>query len=154
MPPSTPSLEHGCRISPQVGPKRNAEVLGAGLDLDRGRPRQRLAAKHQLCDKFVKFAGSDYCRKVEWQRDHGVAPSISLNVQALCFTGELRGSNEDTMKTLAYSNNIPFIDVWNGVFGGTYQAALMFDDKHCNTAGYTAIANFILPALAAGFKAA
>ncbi|WP_349643883.1 GDSL-type esterase/lipase family protein [Bradyrhizobium sp. LTSP849] len=58
------------------------------------------------------------------------------------------------MKSLAYSNNIPFIDVWNGVFGGTYQASLMFDTKHCNTAGYTAIANFIVPALAAGFKAA
>lgn len=58
------------------------------------------------------------------------------------------------MKSLAYSNNIPFIDVWNGVFGGTYQAALMFDDKHCNTAGYTAIASYIKPALAAGFLAA
>jgi lysophospholipase L1-like esterase len=57
-------------------------------------------------------------------------------------------------KSLAYSNNIPFIDVFNGVFGGTYQATLMFDTKHCNIAGYTAIANFVLPALAAGFKAA
>lgn len=56
------------------------------------------------------------------------------------------------MKALAYSKNVPMIDIWT-LFGGVYQPSLMFDDVHPNAAGYTAISNYVIKALAPGFTA-
>ena len=51
------------------------------------------------------------------------------------------------MSTLAYSSNIPFIDMWNLFAGGTWEAAnsagLMYDSLHPNGTGYGVIAKYI-----------
>ena len=54
------------------------------------------------------------------------------------------------MKNLAYSDGIPFIDVW-GLFGGTFQSSLMFNAEHPNAAGYALIASYAKTAIANGF---
>lgn len=59
----------------------------------------------------------------------------------------------DQMKALAYSNNIPFIDVWT-LFGGTYQASLMSDGIHPNQTGYAQIAGYANTAMNPAFRAA
>jgi lysophospholipase L1-like esterase len=72
----------------------------------------------------------------------GVAPTLTVQASWVAM-----------MKALAYSNNIPMIDPWT-LFGGTYQAADMFDDLHPNGTGYGLIAGYVSSALAPGFRAA
>lgn len=58
------------------------------------------------------------------------------------------------MKALAYTLGRPFIDVWQ-IFGGAYNAALMFDDLHENAAGYGLVAaNLAVPVLNPAIRAA
>jgi lysophospholipase L1-like esterase len=47
----------------------------------------------------------------------------------------------ESMKTLAYEADVPFIDVW-GLFGGTWQEKAMFDSLHPNRVGYELIAGY------------
>lgn len=64
-----------------------------------------------------------------------------------------QGSFVAQMKALAYSNNVPLIDVWT-LFGGTFQAALMaLDGEHYNQAGGVQIAGYANTAMAPGFRA-
>lgn len=60
------------------------------------------------------------------------------------------------METLAYSNNVPMIDVWT-LFGGTWSgpntSGWMFDSLHPNGTGYGMIAGYVNEALASGFRA-
>ncbi|WJR76743.1 SGNH/GDSL hydrolase family protein [Bradyrhizobium sp. NP1] len=45
------------------------------------------------------------------------------------------------MKSVAYSANVPFIDVW-GLFGGTWNSRAMYDSLHPNRTGYGLIAGY------------
>jgi lysophospholipase L1-like esterase len=56
------------------------------------------------------------------------------------------------LKTLALSNHVPFIDLWN-LAGGTWNNLIpMFDAFHPTGVGYGTIAGYVQQALAPGFK--
>lgn len=44
------------------------------------------------------------------------------------------------MKSLAYTANVPFIDIWE-LFGGTWKSSAMYDSLHPNQVGYGLIAD-------------
>jgi lysophospholipase L1-like esterase len=50
------------------------------------------------------------------------------------------------MKSLAYSANVPFIDVW-AMFGSRWKACAMFDSLHPNQVGYELIADYARTAI-------
>jgi lysophospholipase L1-like esterase len=56
----------------------------------------------------------------------------------------------DQMKALAYSNNVPFINVWE-LMGGVWDTTKMSDNAYPNAATYGIIAGWVNQALSQGF---